>query len=140
MRRAEPYELVEFINHLQRRARLPLLVAGDFERSAAFRVSNAIEFPDAMAFAAAGDLEATRKLGAATASEARALATEWMFAPVADVNNNPDNPIINTRSFGEDPDIVIRQHASFHRRRPLRSEVPRAGDREALPRPRRHLG
>jgi beta-N-acetylhexosaminidase len=66
-----------------------------------------------MAFGAAHDLAATRELGAATAREARALGVTWVFAPDADVNNNPDNPIINTRSFGEDPQAVAANVSAF---------------------------
>jgi beta-N-acetylhexosaminidase len=113
LRRAAPYEMVTFLNYMQRRAGLPLIVAGDFERGAAFRVGNVTEFPDAMAFAAAGDVEATRAFGAATARQSRALGTHWVYAPDADVNNNPDNPIINTRSFGEDPDAVVSHVKAF---------------------------
>jgi beta-N-acetylhexosaminidase len=66
-----------------------------------------------MAFGAARDLQAVKELGAATAREARALGVNWAFAPDADVNNNPDNPIINTRSFGEDPQAVAANVEAF---------------------------
>jgi beta-N-acetylhexosaminidase len=66
-----------------------------------------------MAFGAANDLEATRALGAATAREARAMGVHWIFAPDSDVNNNPDNPIINIRSFGENPQAVAAHVKAF---------------------------
>lgn len=110
---AEPYQMAVFLNRMQRLARIPLLVGADFERGASMRVAGTAKFPHAMAFGAAGDLEATRALGQATAREARALGVHWIFAPVADVNNNPDNPIINIRSFGEDPRAVANHVRAF---------------------------
>jgi len=106
VRNAEPFALASFLNRMQKEAKIPLIVGGDFERGSSMRVSNTAKFPHAMAYGAANDLESTRKTGAATARESRALGVHWVFAPVADVNNNPDNPIINTRSYGEDPKLV----------------------------------
>lgn len=110
---AQPFEMAAFINHMQRMAKVPLFVGSDFERGASMRVAQTALFPYLMAFGAARDLNAIRGLGAATAREARALGVNWAFAPDADVNNNPDNPIINTRSFGEDPQAVARDVAAF---------------------------
>ncbi len=109
--RADPYQMAAFLNRMQSLARVPLIVAGDFERGASMRMTSTVLFPHAMAYAAAGDLDGVRRLGLATAREARAMGVHWIFAPDADVNNNPDNPIINIRSFGEDP----RQVAAFVR-------------------------
>jgi beta-N-acetylhexosaminidase len=110
---AQPFEMAVFINHTQTQSTLPLLVASDFERGASMRVANTAHFPYQMAFGAARDLKATRDFGAATAREARALGVNWVFAPDADVNNNPANPVINTRSFGEDPAAVAENVAAF---------------------------
>jgi beta-N-acetylhexosaminidase len=110
---AQPFEMAAFINHMQRLARTPLLVASDFERGASMRVADTARFPYLMAFGAAHDLAATKELGAATAREARALGVTWIFAPDADVNNNPDNPIINVRSYGEDPQQVAAGVSAF---------------------------
>lgn len=110
---AQPFEMAAFINHMQRLAKTPLLVASDFERGASMRVAETARFPYLMAFGAAHDLAAMKELGAATAREARALGVTWIFAPDADVNNNPDNPIINTRSYGEDPRQVADGVAAF---------------------------
>lgn len=110
---AQPFEMVAFINHMQRMAKTPLLIGSDFERGASMRVAETAKFPYMMAFGAARDLDATRELGAATAREAHALGVTWVFAPDADVNNNPDNPIINTRSFGEDPQAVAANVSAF---------------------------
>ena len=113
VRNAEPYAMASFLNRLQRFARVPLIVGADFERGASMRVSGTTKFPHLMAYGAARDLALTRYLGAATAREARALGVHWVFAPDADVNNNPDNPIINTRSFGENPQDVAAQVKAF---------------------------
>lgn len=113
VRNAEPYAMASFLNRLQRFARVPLIVGADFERGASMRVSGTTKFPHLMAYGAARDLALTRYLGAATAREARALGVQWVFAPDADVNNNPDNPIINTRSFGENPQDVAAQVKAF---------------------------
>jgi beta-N-acetylhexosaminidase len=110
---AQPFELAAFVNHMQKQARVPLFVAADFERGASMRVAETAKFPYQMAFGAARDLNATREFGAATAREARAMGVNWVFAPDADVNNNPDNPIINVRSFGEDPRAVAENVSAF---------------------------
>jgi beta-N-acetylhexosaminidase len=110
---AQPFEMAAFINHVQKLAKTPLLVGSDFERGASMRVAQTARFPYMMAFGAARDLGAVKQLGVATAREARSLGVNWAFAPDADVNNNPDNPIINTRSFGEDPQMVAENVAAF---------------------------
>jgi beta-N-acetylhexosaminidase len=110
---AEPVAMAALINRLQKMARTPLLVGADFERGASMRVDSTTAWPQNMAFGATGDLDAARMEGAETARESRALGVTWIFAPVADVNNNPENPIINTRSYGEDPQAVARFVAAF---------------------------
>jgi beta-N-acetylhexosaminidase len=110
---AEPYALAAFLNRIQRIAKVPLLVGGDFERGASMRVAGTTVFPHAMAFGAAGDPEFSRFEGQVTAQEARALGVHWVYYPVADVNINPDNPVLNIRSFGEDPQAVAAQVAAF---------------------------
>jgi len=104
--RSEPYEAAELLNRLQRESKLPLLFAADFERGVAIRLMGATNFPHAMAFGADGKLEDAQNFGRITAIEARAVGVHWNFFPDADVNSNPANPIINTRSFGEDPKQV----------------------------------
>lgn len=110
---AQPYEMVAFLNHLQRMSRTPLFFASDFEHGASMRVAETAQFPYFMAFGAAHDLAAVKTFGAASAREARTLGITWIFAPDADVNNNPDNPIINIRSFGEDPQAVAEGVSAF---------------------------
>jgi beta-N-acetylhexosaminidase len=101
VRNAEPFAMAAFLNQMQRLSKTPLLVGADLERGASMRVANTTKFPHSMAFGAARDLNATRQEGATVARESRALGVHWVFAPVADVNNNPENPVIGTRSFGE---------------------------------------
>jgi beta-N-acetylhexosaminidase len=113
VRNAEPYAMAAFLNRMQRLAHVPLMIGADFERGASMRVSGTAKYPHLMAYGAARDLGLTRSLGLATAREARALGVQWVFAPVADVNNNPDNPIINIRSFGENPTDVGAQVRAF---------------------------
>lgn len=104
--RTEPYEAAELLNRLQKESKLPLLFAADFERGVAIRLMGATNFPHAMAFGADGKPEDAERFGRITAEEARAIGVHWNFFPDADVNSNPANPIINTRSFGEDPKQV----------------------------------
>jgi beta-N-acetylhexosaminidase len=104
--RSGPYEAAELLNRLQKDSKLPLLFAADFERGVATRLMGTTDFPHAMAFGANGRLEDAETFGRITAQEARAIGVHWNFFPDADVNSNPANPIINTRSFGEDPKQV----------------------------------
>jgi len=104
--RSQPYEAAELLNRLQADSPLPLLIAADFERGLSMRLQGTSEFPHAMAFGAAGDTKYAEDFGRITAEEARAIGVHWNFFPDADVNSNPANPIINTRSFGEDPQQV----------------------------------
>lgn len=99
----EPLALASMLNRLQAIAPVPLIAAADFEWGAGMRIAGATRFPRAMAFGAAGDEQLAREAGRITAVEGRALGVHLNFAPVADVNNNPRNPVINIRSFGEDP-------------------------------------
>jgi beta-N-acetylhexosaminidase len=115
LHRSQPYEAAELLNRLQRDSKLPLLIAADFERGVTMRLHGATEFPHAMAFGAAGNIEYAEDFGRITAQEARAIGVQWNFFPDADVNSNPANPIINTRSFGEDPRQVGDQVAAYIR-------------------------
>ncbi len=113
--RSEIYALAHLTNRLQGLAPVPLLVAADFERGAGFRIRQTTSFPHNMALGATGEPNYAYQMGRIAATEARALGVHWLLAPVADVNNNPLNPIINIRSFGEDPALVARMVAAFVR-------------------------
>jgi beta-N-acetylhexosaminidase len=102
----QPYEAAELLNRLQKDSPLPLIIAADFERGVSMRLNGTTVFPHAMAFGATGEPENAEEFGRITAVEARAIGVQWNFFPDADVNSNPANPIINTRSFGEDPQQV----------------------------------
>ena len=104
------------LNDLQKAARVPLLVSADLERGLSFRIERGtVPLPYAMAIGATRSEEAARFAGEVTAREGRALGIHWALAPVADVNNNPANPVINIRSFGEEPELVARLGAAYIR-------------------------
>ncbi len=113
--RSQVYPTSVVTNELQRRAKIPLLVGADFEAGTGMRLDEGTSFPSAMAIAATGDPKLAYAAGKYTALEARAAGVQWIFAPDADVNNNPDNPIINIRSFGEDPATVATYVKEFVR-------------------------
>jgi beta-N-acetylhexosaminidase len=111
--KATAREAATFINRMQRLSKIPLLVGGDFERGVSMRIEGTTVFPHAMAFTASNDPEEARAEGEITAKESRAIGFQWLFFPDADVNNNPDNPIINIRSYGENPASVSRFVSAF---------------------------
>lgn len=111
----EPLETAYFTNHFQKLSRVPLLIASDLERGAGSQVTGATLFPPLMALGAADSEELAYEMGRITAIEGRALGIHMTYAPVVDVNINPDNPIINTRSVGEDPEQVARIARAFIR-------------------------
>jgi beta-N-acetylhexosaminidase len=104
--KSQPYVAADLLNRLQKTSKLPLIVSADFERGVSMRLNGATVFPHAMAFGATGKMEDAEIFGRITALEARAVGVHWNFFPDADVNSNPANPIINTRSFGGDPTQV----------------------------------
>ncbi|HEX6058202.1 MAG TPA: glycoside hydrolase family 3 protein [Gemmatimonadaceae bacterium] len=121
-----PVEVAAKVNALQRLAPVPLLVASDVEPGlgrleggvfapSLMTAGSATVLPSNMAIGAAGDEHLAYEAGRVTARESRAVGIHMAFAPVADVNNNPANPVINTRSFGEDPHAVARLTAAFVR-------------------------
>ena len=122
-----PFETAVKLNAMQSRSAVPLLIGADYETGAGFRtrggyfLPNAINLGGATVFAPQMALGATRdtalayEQGRITALEARALGVQFVFAPVMDVNNNPANPVIGARSFGEDPDLVARMGSSLIR-------------------------
>ena len=111
----QPLEAASTLNRLQAIAAVPLLNTADFEAGVGFRIAGATSFPRAMAFGAARDEQLAFEAGRVTGREARALGVHVNFAPVVDVNNNPRNPVINTRSFGEDPALVGRMASAYIR-------------------------
>ena len=98
----------ELINKLQKLAETPLLISSDFERGTAMRLDDGSLFPNNMAIGATGNPMFAYQMGIAIAKECRAMGIHQNYAPVVDVNSNPKNPIINVRSFGENPDEVAK--------------------------------
>jgi beta-N-acetylhexosaminidase len=110
------YQAVVLLNRLQSEARLPLLIAGDFEQGVLpARLFGTTVFPHAMAFGAAGKVAYAEEFGRITAQESRAIGVHWNLFPVADVNSNPANPIIGTRAFGANPEQVGALVAAYIR-------------------------
>jgi len=109
----EAYETAHLNNVLQKMAKIPLLIASDLERGTGNQITGATLFPTLMGVGAANSEELSFKMGQVTAIEGRALGIHMTYAPVIDVNINPDNPIINTRAIGEDPEQVSRLAAAF---------------------------
>jgi beta-N-acetylhexosaminidase len=105
----------EEIAQLHARCSIPLVVASDLEAGAGHFVRGGVAFPDALAVAAADDAQLAYMLGTASAREGRHAGIHWALAPVVDVNVNPDNPIANTRSLGDDPARVARLAAAIAR-------------------------
>lgn len=101
-----PYDIAAKLNALQRRAPLPLLISADFEGGTVMRMAAGTAFPTQMGIGATGRGDDAYQMGRITALEGRAVGVHLAFAPVADINSNPNNPIINTRSFGADPNEV----------------------------------
>ncbi len=108
-----PLEAAVMTNELQRDSKLPLFIAADFERGLSMRLNGATAFPHAMAFGATGNKDYAYQSGKITAEESRAIGVQWNWFPDADVNSNPANPIINTRSFGEDPAMVSQMVTAY---------------------------
>lgn len=115
MSHSDVYETAIVLNRLQSQARIPLLVSADLERGLAMRVRRGTYFPDAMALAATRRPQYAYEAGRAIAEEARAVGIHQNFAPVADINTNPANPVINTRSFGDDLPLVNSMVTAFIR-------------------------
>jgi beta-N-acetylhexosaminidase len=112
-RKGDAYAAAVLLNRLQSESAIPLLTSGDFEGGAAYILNGATRLPRAMVIGAAGDEQLAFKAGEVAATEARAVGVNIDFYPVVDVNNNPRNPIINLRSFGEDPAQVSRLAISY---------------------------
>src|SRR2546426_10524068 len=111
--RGPVYESVVLVNRMQQLAKHPLLISADLEAGSGMRFDDTVNFPWNMAIAATGNPDYARREGELTAREARALGVQQIYAPVADVNNNAANPVINVRSYGEDPAQVAKFVAAF---------------------------
>jgi beta-N-acetylhexosaminidase len=122
-----PVEIAVKLDAMQRASRVPLLFGADFEFGAGYRarggwflpnaidLGGAVVFPAQMALGATADTSLAYQQGRVTAIEGRAIGVHVAYAPILDVNNNPANPVINTRSYGEDPALAARLGAAFVR-------------------------
>ena len=111
--RSQVWPAAVVTNRWQEMAKAPLLISADLEMGPGMRLDDTPWWAPNMAVAATGDPKWARLQGEATALQARAVGVNWLLAPVADVNNNPDNPVINTRSYGEDPATVAQFVGAF---------------------------
>ncbi len=111
--RGPVYESVMICNRMQELAKHPLLISADLEAGAGMRFDDTVNFPWNMAIAATGNADYARRAGELTGREARAMGIQQIYAPVSDVNNNAANPVINVRSYGEDPNEVARFVSAF---------------------------
>jgi SSS family transporter len=109
------YETALLSRKLSEESRVPLFFAADLEAGIGMRLADTTFWPSAMAVGATGEPKLAQELGRITAIEAKAVGINDIYAPVADVNVDPDNPVINARSFGEDPHEVAKYVAAFVR-------------------------
>jgi beta-glucosidase-like glycosyl hydrolase len=109
LKQSDPERQIEVLNRLQASSNYPLLITADAEWGLAMRMTDTIAFPRNMTLGAIQDLSLLEQLGAEIARQARLVGIHMNFAPVVDVNNNPANPIIHMRSFGEDPKEVAKR-------------------------------
>lgn len=107
------YETVHLVNRMQALAKIPLLISADFETGVGMRFNETVNFPWNMAVAATGKPDYARREGEIAAREAKAMGVQQIFAPVVDVNNNAQNPVINVRSYSENPEEVARFGTAF---------------------------
>ncbi len=110
-----PYSIAQQLNEFQALSKVPLLISSDYERGVFQQLPNGIHFPSNMGIGATGNSKFAYLQGKITAQEARAIGVHMILAPVLDVNNNPNNPIINFRSYGESPDLVADMGRAFIR-------------------------
>jgi beta-N-acetylhexosaminidase len=111
--RGPVYESVMLMNRMQQLAKYPLLISADLEAGSGMRFDDTVNFPWNMAVGATGNPDFARRQGEITAREARSMGVGQIYAPVVDVNNNAANPVINVRSYGEDPAEVARFAVAF---------------------------
>jgi beta-N-acetylhexosaminidase len=111
----DPNTIMRETKRLQNLTDIPLFFGADYERGAGYNGNYLTEFPSNMALGATRNTQLAEQMGRIVAQESRILGVNLLFAPVADVNNNPDNPIINIRSYGENPNLVAEMAEAFVR-------------------------
>jgi beta-glucosidase-like glycosyl hydrolase/CubicO group peptidase (beta-lactamase class C family) len=108
-----PFRQASLTNIFQQNSQTPLLISIDAEYGLGMRLDSLPSFPRAMTLGALPDDSLIREMGALVAKDCRRMGIHMDFAPVVDINNNPDNPVIGFRSFGEDPEMVARRSIVF---------------------------
>lgn len=108
-----PYKQVQMTNHFQSKSKLPLMIGIDGEWGLAMRLDSTIKFPKAMTLGALENDQLIEDMGKEVAKQCKRMGIHINFAPVADINNNPSNPVINYRSFGENKDQVIAKSYAY---------------------------
>ncbi|HEY8562519.1 MAG TPA: glycoside hydrolase family 3 N-terminal domain-containing protein [Pyrinomonadaceae bacterium] len=106
--RGDVLELAALANEMQRVAKVPLLMAADFERGLPMQIKSGTSFTHNMGIAATGDARLAYEKGRIIAEEMRAIGINWLYGPVSDVANNPGNTMVNVRSYGENPETTAR--------------------------------
>jgi len=109
----DPYSAAINVKRFQEMADIPLIISSDFEWGIPMRINPGTRFPENMGISASRDVDEAYTAGKITAKEARVLGVHITFSPDLDVNNNPDNPIINNRSFSEDPALVAKMGTAY---------------------------
>lgn len=104
--RGEANAIAVLTNEAQKLSKIPLFFSADYERGLRMQSRTGTSFTTNMGITATGDVQAAFRQGKIICEEMRAIGANWLFAPVADINNNPDNPVINIRSFGADARMV----------------------------------
>ncbi|HRH43413.1 MAG TPA: glycoside hydrolase family 3 N-terminal domain-containing protein [Pyrinomonadaceae bacterium] len=104
--RGDVNAIANLTNELQKISKVPLFFTADYERGLRMQLRTGTSFTTNMGLGATGDVSAAYRQGKIICEEMRAIGVNWLFAPVVDINNNPDNPVINIRSFGADPNKV----------------------------------
>lgn len=105
--------VLRMTEQLQALAEIPLIFSADFEHGLPMRLTEGTSFPHAMAIGKSNNKENSLKIGEAIAKECKSIGVQWNLAPVCDINSNPENPIINIRSFGENSEIVSDNISQF---------------------------
>ena len=108
-----PYKQAKLTNFFQSKSKIPLVVAIDAEWGVSMRLDSSLRFPWQMTLGAIEDNNLIYEMGVEIAKQCKLLGIHINFAPVVDVNSNPDNPIINNRSFGENPQIVSKKSIAY---------------------------
>lgn len=111
--KSSPYKLVKIINDLQSLARIPLLVSIDAEWGLSMRLDSTMRFPLQMTLGAIQERQLIYEMGRSIARQCKRVGVHISFSPVADINNNSKNPIINLRSFGDSREDVTEKAALY---------------------------